>query len=300
MTRISQIQVIKLLKIYGYLLVRINRDQFNRLNGILKDRQGKRYFFKVVNDQDVYSFNSLFNEANVSRYLGKLSHQKIVSFKGYRLKIPLVKKIIKKDGIVCLISNLVEGNSLLTKPSQFQARILEITLEQLLLLNRLFVRSPVDQYLIKYTKNDLLLSLPRKLIKAVLTSPSDAVSLIKIALNFLKSIAFTGYHNALIHADLNASNIILKGKTIYLTDWEEVGWGISTYNIVGPLCVHWQTRVIRNKIFMYLQKTKQNTLAVPLLAHKVLILFNQKMDRSHPKRVRDLKLLRYLIKTRSL
>jgi len=51
MTRTSQIQVIKLLKIYGYLLVRINRDQFNRLNGILKDRQGKRYFFKVVNDQ---------------------------------------------------------------------------------------------------------------------------------------------------------------------------------------------------------------------------------------------------------
>src|SRR3989339_609681 len=288
MTRTSQIQVIKLLKIYGYLLVRINRDQFNRLNGILKDRQGKRYFFKVVNDQDVYSFNSLFNEANVSRYLGKLSHQKIDSFKGYRLKIPLVKKIIKKDGIVCLISNLVEGNSLLTKPSQFQARILEIPLEQLLLLNRLFVRSPVDQYLIKFTKSDLLLSLPRKLIKAVLTSPSDAVSLIKIALNFLKSIVFTGYHNALIHADLNASNIILKGKTIYLTDWEEVGWGISTYNIVGPLCVHWQTRVIRNKIFMYLQKTKQNTLAVPLLAHKVLILFNQKMDRSHPKRVRDL------------
>ncbi|EKD95501.1 MAG: hypothetical protein ACD_24C00468G0001, partial [uncultured bacterium] len=84
---------------------------------------------------------------------------------------------------------------------------------------------------------------------------------------------------------------MLQRNIIYLTDWEEAGWGITAYSATAPLCVHWQDSIVRNRLLQRLYGKGLKKLIVPLLVYKTLTLLNQRVGRKNAKRIRDLELL---------
>lgn len=295
MTKDHLKQLKSLLEKYGYPYhSQIKIDEFDRFNGILKDLKGKRFFVKAAFGKASYEYKSLNRESLVTKYLSTRTKRINLSHNGYRLYVPTVAKIIDQDEIFCLITNYVEGKKLVKENSDTQANIILTTLELVSKLSRETGVSTIQPYLKNYTRNALILSLPMRFIKAAILSPFAFPGLIKALWKSLPLLSPHNYEYGLVHSDINVSNIIIHKNFIYLTDWEEAGWGITAYNTITPLCVDWKIQTLRDKLFAKLQNNGQKKITIPLLAYRTLILFNQRTKKENEKRKRDLMLLKFL------
>ena len=295
MTKNHLKQLKSLLEKYGYLYhSQVKIDEFDRFNGILKDLKGKKYFVKAAIGKDSYKYKSLYLESQVTRYLSTQTKKINLSHNSHILYVPSVAKIIDQDEIFCLITNYVEGKKLVNENSDTQADIILTTLELVSKLSKKTRVSTIQPYLKNYTRKALLLSLPMRFIKAAILSPFAFPGLIKASWKALSLLSPNTYEYGLVHPDINVSNIVLHKNAIYLTDWEEAGWGIAAYNTVTPLCVDWKIRTLRDKLLGKLQDNGQKKLTTPLLAYRTLMLFNQHTKKENEKRKRDLTLLKFL------
>lgn len=272
----------------------IEQDNFGRFHGIVSDKRGRKFFVKAATGKSTYGYRSLFAEAHVSRLLSRLVQKVRVESNGFRLQVPPVKKIIAQNQTLCLVSRYTKGRKLLAQPSSLQAKMLPITINLVAKLSAKTHRQSLGPYLRDYSRFGLLLFSPIRLLKAVWSSPSVIIGLISAARQVLSLTHADSPKYGLIHADINASNILMKGKTIYLTDWEEAGWGMSSYNMIGPLCVHWETKEIRDSLIEYLRTSGQISELSPLLAYRALILFSQALPIQDERRIRDAQLLKFV------
>lgn len=288
-------QLIQLLNQHGYhKLYTINKDDSYRFNGIISDQKGKKYFVKAVVGKNNYNYKSLYMETKITQYLSEKTKESFILYKGYRLHIPYVANVIDQDEILCLITNYVDGKKLLDEKSDIQAEIILATLELLKSLNKKINISTIKPFLKNYTRKALLFFLPLRFLKAFIISPFAFRGL---TIAFWKTLPlFLPFRQkyGLIHPDINISNITYHKKNIYLTDWEEAGWGIWDYNKITPLCVHWQNKTLKNILFSNLKSNGQKNIVIPLLAYRVLMLFNQNIERRNKKRERDLMVLKFL------
>lgn len=283
---------------HGYLQnFSIKKDEFGRFNGIIYDRGGKKYFVKTAIGKESYKYKSLYCESQVTKYLSSLTKKIHVSHNGLRLYVPDVARIIEQDEVFCLITRYVEGRKLASENSRFQADILLATLELVAKLSKVSHISTIRPYLKNYTRKALLFSLPIRFIKAAILSPSVFSGLVRTSWRALSLLFLDIYEYGLVHPDINVSNIIFGKNAIYLTDWEEAGWGMSAYNTITPLCVDWENQTLRHKLFAKLQDNGQKKITTPLLAYRTLMLFNQHIERKNEKRKRDFALLKFLEST---
>lgn len=288
-------QLVSLIKKYGFpTVLSIKWDEHKRANGIIFDKVGRKYFFKAAFGKDSYEYKSLCSESRITNYLSSLTKKINVGYYGYRLYIPSVAKIIDQEEILCLITRYVEGRKPLNENSDIKADILLTTLELFAKLSSKTKMSAIRPYLKNYTIGAILLSLPMRFIKAAILSPFATPGLIKV---FTKTLPLFSHNNnkyGLVHADINLSNLILQKKAIYLTDWEEAGWGINAYSTITPLCVYWQDQTLREVLLRKLQKNGQKKITIPLLAYRTLMLFNQHIEKGDKRRKRDFMLLKFL------
>lgn len=290
-------QLNNLMKQHGYWQASpFNRDESARFNGTVSDREGKMYFIKAAYGKGSYKYKSLYRESQVTRYFSNLTKETHLSHKGYELRVPTVIKIIEQDGIFCLITDYIEGKKLSDESSQTQANILLITLGLVSKLSEVQNISTMKAYLKNYTRTAILFSLPMRFTKATFFFPFVFPGLIGA---FWKGASLL-FHNinedGFVHPDINVTNIIFYKNAIYLTDWEEAGWGISAYNTIGSLSVHWQDQVLREMLLNRLEYNGQKKITIPLLAYRALVLFNQHAERKNKKRKRDIMVLKFLEK----
>ncbi len=264
----------------------MTQDHFDRFHAIVADVKGDKYFIKAVVGKNSYSYKSLIAESYITSYLSKLTHQNNIEYKNYRLLIPQVKKIIIQNHLVCLVSRFIKGKRILDQSPSLQASFLKVTLELVLRLGNIADKRVISPYIKNYSPLSFALHSPFQLAKAVLVAPDQVVSLTRVFLKTLP-LLFRQGPVSLVHADINASNIWLQGKFLYLTDWEEAGWGLSDYNTVGPLSVHWNIPETKNKLY--------SKSLIPLLAFRILVLFSQRLEPSDSRRKRDHSLLREII-----
>lgn len=289
----------QILEKQGYrAILPIQRDEFTRINGIISDRYGKKYFMKVVIGKDSYEYGSLYNESKVTSYLSRLTKKINMTHKGFRLYTPSVSKVIRQGEFLCFITRFIDGKKLLNEDARTQTRILTTTLHLVDSLSEETHLPAIRPYLKNYTRKAILNSLPLRFLKAIILSPFEFPGLIKASFKTLRLLSPSTYQYGLIHADINISNIIFQGKSVYLTDWEEAGWGINAYNTITPLCVHWQNPILRKRLFDILENNGQRKIIIPLLAYRTLMLFNQRMKRDNKKRKRDIKILKFLENTK--
>lgn len=284
-----------LMQQHGYRQIYpFKKDEYERFNGIIYDLQGKKYFVKAVIGKDSYKYKSLYRESQVTSYLSTLTKKTHINHDGYSLYVPSVAKIIDQNEFFCLITNYIGGKKLSNESSDAQANILLTTLELVAKLSKVSHISTIRPYLKNYTREGLLFSLPIRFIKATILSPFAFPGLINALWKSLSLLSLNIYEYGLIHPDINVSNIIIHKNSIYLTDWEEAGWGMSVYNTITPLCVHWQDQTLRGKLFGRLRDNGQKKITIPLLAYRTLILFNQNMQRENKKRKRNIMILKFL------
>lgn len=280
---------------HGYLQnFSIKKDEFRRFNGIIYDRGGKKYFVKAAIGKESYKYKSLYCESHVTKYLSSLTKKIHVSHNGLRLYVPDVAKIIDQDEVFCLITRYVEGRKLASENSRFQADILLATLELVAKLSKVSHISTIRPYLKNYTRKALLFSLPIRFIKAAILSPFVFGGLVRASWRALSLLSPDIYEYGLVHPDINVSNIIFGKNAIYLTDWEETGWGINAYNTISPLSIHWKDQTLKDVLLTRLQESGQKKITIPLLAYRTLMLFNQHIERENKKRKRDFALLKFL------
>lgn len=155
-------------------------------------------------------------------------------------------------------------------------------------------RSIIRPYLENYTLRAILFYSPIRLLKAIFLFPLATTGLIVTTSKVFRLFSIGSYDYGLVHADIKASNILINKRTIYLTDWEQAGWGITTYNAVAPLCVHWQNQEVRDRILGSLRDKGFEKIIIPLLAYGILVLHNQNIDKKTMKQMRDLELLKFV------
>lgn len=269
------------------------KDKFERFNGIIFGQQSKKYFVKAVIGKDSYEYKSLYREAQVTRYLSTLTQKTQISHNAYRLYVPTVAEIIDQDEFFCLITNYIEGKKLSDAPSDAQADILLTTLKLMANLSRTSPISTVRPHLKNYTRKALLFSLPIRFIKATILSPFVFPGLIKAFWEASSLLCPNIYKYGWVHPDINVSNIIFHKKAIYLTDWEEAGWGINAYNTITPLSIYWQNQTLRYLLLRRLRDDGQEKITLPLLAYRTLMLFNQQIEKGNKKRKRDIMILNF-------
>ncbi|OGC92198.1 hypothetical protein A2899_02275 [Candidatus Amesbacteria bacterium RIFCSPLOWO2_01_FULL_49_25] len=262
------------------------RDHFDRFHAVVSDAKSDKYFIKAVIGKYSYSYKSLIAESYITSYLSKLTHQNNIEYKKYRLLIPQVKEIIIQNQLVCLVSRFIEGKKLLDQPPTTQAQLLSVVLELVLRLGKFTHKETISPYIKNYSPLSFIIHSPFQLAKAISVTPNQMINLLQIFLKVFP-LPLSSKHTSLVHADINASNVWFQGKSLYLTDWEQAGWGTADYNTVGPLSVHWNVPEIRNKLF--------SRFLIPLLAFRILVLFSQRFESSDNRRKRDYSLLREVI-----
>lgn len=273
------------------------KDESERFNGIILNRWGRKYFVKAVIGKDSYKYKSLYCESQVTSYVSNLTRKTHINHNGYKLYVPSVAKIIDQDGFFCLITNYIEGKKLSNESSNTKGDILLTTLGLVAKLSKKARVSTIQPYLKNYTRGALLFSLPMRFIKAAVLSPFAFPGLINASWKALSLLSPDTYEYGLVHSDINISNIIIQKNAIYLTDWEEAGWGIVAYNTITPLCVHWQDQTLRDILLVRLRDNGQKKITIPLLAYRTLMLFNQHIERENKKRKRDIMILKFLENT---
>lgn len=270
-------------------------DDSGRFNGIFRDAKNKKFLIKAIHgSKKGYPYQSLYNEAQVTHYLSLLAGKTNISHNGYTLSIPTVEKIIDQDEFFCFVTKFVDGRRLINESITTQAKILLLTATLVSQLNKKIQKKSIQPYLKNYTRKAMLLSLPSRFIKAIILTPVALRGLTHAFLKSLPLISSITHEQSLVHPDINSSNIIINKKNIYLTDWEETGWGISAYNAITPLCVHWHNQPLRNTLLRKLFIKKQKNIHAPLLAYRILMLFNQRIEKKNIKRKRDYMLLKFL------
>ncbi len=282
----------KLIKKNGFkILDEIEMDIFGRYHGVVINNNGDRFFVKAATGKESYKYKSLWSEINITRYLYTITKKETIIKNGYQLTIPKIERVLKNEEMLCLISEYIDSKRLLDQPSDLQAQMIVNTLGLVEKLDGHAELGKIAPQLKTYTRTSLLWSVPVKLAKALSLSPNLTGKLLITALKTLPIINNSS-NRSLVHADINASNIFFDDKKIYLIDWEEAGWGISEYNTIVPLSVHWKDKIIRETLLEKLRDEQH--LITALLAYRTLVLLNQKIDLSDSRRLRDLKLLGYI------
>ncbi len=279
---------------HEYINFLIKKDEYGRFNGIIFDRNEKKYFIKAVIGKNSYKYKSLYAEAKVTQYLSVRTKKLKINYKGFRFRIPSVEEIIVQGEILCLITKYFDGKKLLTARYSTQVNVLLTTLELVDKLSKDPKLVAIRPYLKCYTRELLLISLPFRFIKAVISSPFVFPKLLRAFLRALLGISLGSYEYGLVHSDINLSNIIFHKNFIYLTDWEEAGWGISSYNTISPLCIHWFDPRLRLALLGRLQDKRERSSTFSVMLYRTLVLFNQHMGEKDKKRTRDTMLLRCL------
>ena len=280
------------LKLEGFRKIAVlKKDEFGRIHGIAYDSRNRKYFIKAATGKDTYTYKVLRSETYITYHLANLTKRQTISLEGYRLIVPKVARIINRNNMTIFISDFINGKRLLDEPSPVMANKLVLTLKLITLLSKEVSQTSIKNYLDNYSRFKLLIDLPLKLIRSVWNSPQNIFRLVMSAIKATSIIWLNTGKPGLVHADINASNILISGKNIYLTDWEQCGWGLSVYNAIGPLCVHWTDIYIRKSIENYLSKISSVTETNSLLAYRILILFNQKLPITDSRKVRDLEIL---------
>lgn len=287
-------QVIRILKNRSYTIAEIPYgDEFGRFRVIAKNKKGQKLFIKSVVGKQSYAYSSLLNEAHLCRFLSQRINTAPVLYKRFKLKIPEVEEVIEENNCVIFISHFIKGKSLSDLSSKEQA---EKIIAVYSLVNSLDIeRDEIAAFRLKdFSKLNILLQTPLRCIRAFFLQPRYAIKLIFAALHVIP-LAFAGrLRSGLVHSDINASNIILDKKDIYLVDWEEAGWGLILCNQVAPLCCHWIDNAMRRIIYTDLNRGNSDKITIPLIAFRTLILFNQKIKWGSKKHRRDVKLLNSL------
>ena len=281
-----------IIKENGYSIVnKIDRDVFGRYHGIVSNNSNDKFFIKAITGKETYEYKSLQSEIEITQYLYFVTKDGEVKVNNHRLHIPRIEKALQKDNILCLITDYICEDNLLDKSSNVQAETLLQTLELMKELNKKVQLSQIKPHLKAYTRIFLLIDIPCKLVKASYLNPKLMGKFVLLAVKALSIITQLS-SKALVHADINASNILFNDSIIYLTDWEQAGIGIPEYNTIAPLSVHWTDEIIRNAL---LNTIKNKNQIIPLLAYRTLVLFNQNINGGDPRRIRDYELLDYVI-----
>lgn len=286
----------KLLALHGYIVFEpLKKDSFNRFNAILKNSKGKKYFVKATYGINSYKYRSLFNEAKISEFLSfRLSGSK-TNQNNYIFLVPKFKEIIQYEDFIFFISELVKGEKLSDTAKDLQIKILKKSINAVTKINTGSDKLSLQKYLINYNKMNLILISPFRFAKALLRPNAPVFKLIKVYFNFLPLFFIDKVKYSLIHPDINTTNIIVNKKTIYLTDWEESGWGISTYNATAPMLLFEYGIPSNDNIYPIFGNLNKKDVR-PLLAYRILSLFNQKTDINDHRHMRDIKLVNKFLK----
>lgn len=268
----------------------VTYDTFSRANGIVKDSQGNKYFFKCANQKHPYAYRSLFNEAKVTEHLSDFLRKYPIIRSGYRLYVPPVRMVLKQDGYLFVLTKFISAASLseANKKVQTQHLIQASELIKQLCHPDLALLKP---YLMSYTKPAMVVQLVPRAIKALLLRPEQWYSICKLFFRSLGLLFVTSPRCGIVHADLNITNILYVKKTIYVTDWEEAGWGNPNYSLTTPLCFS-----LGNQKFMQLLAGKlslREMQSIKLLStYKILTLFNQQMKTDDSRFIRDKRIIK--------
>ncbi|MBI4008647.1 phosphotransferase [Candidatus Roizmanbacteria bacterium] len=286
--------VIKVLQKRNYIIEDLpSSDEFGRFRMIVRNRKNKRLFVKSTIGKSTYGYKSLQKEALLYSHIRRKLQRDPVKYKGYKLSVPNVHSIIEENGVICLITDFIDGAYLINQSDKNQADILIYTYNMVTRLN-LDKKSTIKFTFKKYNIRDLIIQIPGRCVRAILLHPQNALRLILVAIKVLPLIKSRNLKKGFVHSDINASNIIMVGKDIYLMDWEDAGWGIKLYNGIAPLCTHWTNRVIRLRLLNFLKKLEDNEAIFSLIAFRTLMLFNQKITSKNVKYARDVALLNSL------
>jgi hypothetical protein len=280
-----------LLKKHGFRLIKtVRNDGFERFNSVLKDVKGNKFFMKATLGKKTYRYNSLYNEAVISDFLSKMLIKRHLINNGYRLQVPEVKKIIEDKNFLIFISDFSTGKKLSLYEKGEQAKILKNCIELITKLDNPESFQAMDNRFKKYDRARLLMLSPLRLGKAALFTNVPLRKLVKVYYNFLAILFVRKVKNSLVHPDINTTNIIVYGKKIYLTDWEEAGWGVSKYNATTPLLLYENDSVLSGEIHSIFKNLPRRMLKA-LLSYRILVLFNQKTNTEDKRYKRDLLLI---------
>lgn len=271
----------------------INGDGFNRFNGIITDKFNKKYFIKVAFGKNSYQYKSLFWESQITKNLSKITRKIHITYDGYRLYIPKVLKTIKQDDFCLLITNYIKGKRLKDQSENKQADIVLGLLQLLEKLDNVSEISQIRPYLKDYTRLALCFSLPMRLLKGIFLYPSVSFGLIRAFCKALSLLLPRSYEYGIVHPDINVTNIIFRKNAIFLTDWEEAGWGIKAINMITPLFIHFQNKKLKDLLLEKLENDDRNK-STPLFFYRILMLFNQQVSKNNYRQKRDLMLLKSL------
>lgn len=249
----------------GYSIQSLNEDNYGRFKILATNNLKVKCFIKAVIKSDRKIFKSLWREGHVSKFLSEVVKKKSINNDEYFLEIPEVLELINEVEALCVVFRYEEGQLLSEYSIEDQGRLIFITLDLVNKINNQNYVKVLVPFLTNYRPINLLLTIPFRIAKALIFNPFDSIQLIATS---IKSLSLIKEKNlSLVHPDINSSNIIINGKKIFLIDWEEAGWGISSYNILGPVCSHWDIEFIRNKLLP--------KIVLSVFAYRILLLFNQ-------------------------
>lgn len=263
----------------GFKPIRIvRRDGFERYNSVLRDYKGKKYFMKATIGKGSYRYRSLYNEAKISDFLSGFLTKKVTKNINYRLAVPKVKKIILEDDFLIFISHFISGKKVSLYNKQTQVNIVKESIDLVGMIDSEKEFKSINNLFKKYDRLHLIAMSPLRFIKAIFYSKVSLVKLSKVYFNFMKILFTNLVKYSLVHPDINTSNIIIQKRKIYITDWEEAGWGISAYNSTTPTLLYQKYRVQNKKVQRILRS---------LLAYRILVFFNQKIHAGDKRSLRD-------------
>ena len=268
-------------------------DDFNRYHVAVTNSNGEKFIVKALVGTRGYSYLSLLNEAYLAKHLAGVTQKQNVSADGYRLKIPRVADIIKEDKVLAVVAERINGSQLSTKSEAVQAKLL-VTVDSLLTKLSTQVKcQDIADFTHDYSIPALRLTLALKLARAIQLAPQNAGDLVKTALTALGLISSRHKSSGLVHPDLNASNLFVNKKVMYLLDWEEAGWGENLYNQVCTVFPGWDNGDLRNNFTRALD-SRFGSMLLAMLAYRTLIDFCQ----TNPRVARHLKVLKFVTTAR--
>jgi hypothetical protein len=185
-------------------------DTFGRFHGKVKDSNEHEYFIKAVAKTNTYAYKSLQRECAVTKYLAEITHQSKIAKDKYQLRIPKVKSTIITEDFCVLVSEFIDGNNLLEQSAPVIAQTLLTTIDLVNQLGNVIDATTIKGFLKKYTIFNFYFSLPVRYTKALLLNPALWLQLTKTMLQTLGLLKANDAKTSLIHADINASNIIVK------------------------------------------------------------------------------------------
>lgn len=284
------------LRPWGITDISFNNDEFNRINGAAFHKNGKKYFMKAAFGESTYGYASLLSESYVTKFLGSYTHSHRISHNTFQLKVPKVFAIIKKKQFICLITEYINGRMLKTHSIITKVQIINALAHCVSNISLNDDNNPeLFSHLKSYSKMNLLYGVIPRLIKAIYLNPSYFIALLKLSTKIVSQAAHFNSRKSLVHIDINISNVLTRNKAVYLTDWEEAGYGHQMFNWASPLATHWNDLTFRASLMTVMPSGNKKESIIPYLAIRALMLLNQSVEKKSKKRIRDIAILHDII-----